>query len=272
MAIDGLLLHNILYRLKDLCPCKIGKIQNISDEEILIHLHSAKTGNHKLVINVHSNTNRIYLADTILQVQPSPSNFVMVLRKNFAQGTIESIEQVGFDRIFIFHISARNEFQDLVKVKLYAEIMGKYANLILVNDNNIIIDALKRIPVYENSKRLVHPGALYIAPDPGKKQDPYHVQNLDLDTSFVEQIYGFSPILSKEFIHRMMHGQAYGDILKELMESNTLYVYKKEFHCLELTHRKEEYKSYDLMYGLCHLFDEKEQKVRIKEQCADVFR
>ena len=272
MAIDGLLLHNIQNKLQEICPCKIGKIQNISDEEILIHLHSAKTGNHKLVINVHSNTNRIYLADTIQQVQPSPSNFVMVLRKNFGQGTIESIQQVGFDRILVFDIAARNEFQDLIRVKLYAEIMGKYANLILVNDQGIIIDALKRIPVYENSKRLVHPGANYKAPDPGNKMDPYHISNLNMETSLVNQVYGFSPILSKEFLYRMHNGQSFETILSELMNSDTLYTYEKEFHCIELSHLNQECKTFEFMSGLQHLFDEKEQKVRVKEQCKDVFQ
>ena len=53
MAIDGLFLSNIQNQLQKLTPCKIGKIQNISDEEILIHLHTRNSGNQKLVINVH---------------------------------------------------------------------------------------------------------------------------------------------------------------------------------------------------------------------------
>ena len=40
MAIDGLFLYNIQEKLNAYTPCKIGKIQNISDEEILIHLHT----------------------------------------------------------------------------------------------------------------------------------------------------------------------------------------------------------------------------------------
>lgn len=34
MALDGLLLHTITNQLKNMVPCKIGKIQNISEEEI----------------------------------------------------------------------------------------------------------------------------------------------------------------------------------------------------------------------------------------------
>lgn len=271
MAIDGLFLYNIQNKLNQFTPCKIGKIQNISDEEILIHLHTRNDGNQKLVINVHSNTNRIYIADYIPAIQPEPSNFVMVLRKQCSQGIIESIEQVGYDRILCFHISCRNEFQDLTKFDLYVELMGKYANMILVKQG-IIVDALKRIPVYENAKRFIHPGAKYIAPAQPEKKNPFEIQQIDLDRSLVQQIYGFSPILSNEFIYRIKNNENYADILNECTHSNTLYKYEKEFHCIELKHLKQECHTYPLMDGLNHLFEENEQKKRIKEQYGDIIK
>lgn len=271
MAIDGLFLYNIQEKLKAYTPCKIGKIQNISDEEILIHLHTRNHGNQKLVINVHSNTNRIYIADYIPSIQPEPSNFVMVLRKQCSQGIIESIEQVGYDRILCLHLSCRNEFQDLVQYQLYVELMGKYANLILVKDG-IIQDALKRIPVYENAKRFIHPGAKYIPPVQPEKQSPFEIKNIDLDQSLVNQIYGFSPLLSKEFIYRMQNHEKYEDILNEVIHSDTLYLYKKDFHCIQLKHLQEEYKTYSIMDGLNHLYEEDEQKKRIKEQFGDIIK
>lgn len=271
MAIDGLFLYNIQNKLNEFTPCKIGKIQNISDEEILIHLHTRNNGNQKLVINVHSNTNRIYIADYIPSIQPEPSNFVMVLRKQCSQGIIESIEQIGFDRILCFHISCRNEFQDLLKFELYIELMGKYANLILVKQG-IIVDALKRIPVYENAKRFIHPGAKYIPPVQPEKKSPFEIQNIDLDRSLVQQIYGFSPLLSNEFISRIKNKETYENILEECTHSNTLYKYEKDFHCIELKHLNQEAHTYPLMEGLNHLFEENEQKKRIKEQYGDIIK
>ncbi|MDD7281149.1 Rqc2 family fibronectin-binding protein [Floccifex sp.] len=273
MALDGLLLHNIQNHINKMIPCKIGKIQNISEEEIQFHFHVPSYGNQKCIVNVHSNTNRIYLTDSITNTQKTPSNFVMVLRKNISQGTIESIEQIGFDRIICFSIVNRNEFQDLVHFKLYIELMGKYANIILVNENNIIVDALKRIPVYENSKRLIHPGALYTLPDAGKKMNPLQVQKIDLDQSLVKQIHGFSPLLSNEFIYRIKFlNESYDDIIQELIQSNTLYVYEKDFHCIELKHLKQNAKTYNLMSGLSILYSENETRIRLKEQCGDVFK
>ena len=259
MAIDGLFLYNIQEKLNAYTPCKIGKIQNISDEEILIHLHTRNEGNQKLVINVHSNTNRVYIANFIPGIQPEPSNFVMVLRKLCSQAIVESFEQVGYDRILCLHLSCRNEFQDLVKYDLNIELMGKYANMILVKDG-VIVDALKRIPVFENAKRFIHPGAKYVAPTQPEKKNPFEIKNIDLDQSLVKQIYGFSPLLSNEFMYRMNNSEKYVDILNEVVNSNTLYIYKKDFHCIELKHLNEQPKTYTIMEGLNHLYEEDEQK------------
>ena len=56
--------------------------------------------------------------------------------------------------------------------------------MILVKDG-VIVDALKRIPVYENAKRFIHPGAKYVAPTQPEKKNPFEVQDLDLDQSLV---------------------------------------------------------------------------------------
>ena len=43
---------------------------------------------------------------------------------------------------------------------LYIELMGKYANVILVDEDGRIIDALKRIPPFENNKRTILPNVM----------------------------------------------------------------------------------------------------------------
>ena len=88
----------------------------------------------------------------------------------------------------------------------------------------------------------------------------------------MKQIYGFSPLLSNEFIYRIQSGENYNEILNELVSSNTLYIYQKDFHCIELKHLNEIPKIYTIMEGLNHLYEEDEQKKRIKEQYGDIIR
>ena len=61
MAMDGLLLFTITKQLQTYCPCKLNKIQNLSDEEIVFQLHTKNAGTVRLECNLHTNTNRIYI-------------------------------------------------------------------------------------------------------------------------------------------------------------------------------------------------------------------
>lgn len=272
MALDGLLLAGIVRKLEPLTGSKISKIQNLSDEEVLFNIHG-KNGTFRLVINTHSNTNRLYLAKSASDFLQTPSNFVMVLRKYLTQGIITEIEQAGFDRLVRFGIQGHNELGDTRYYDLYAELMGKYANLVLVDrQNETIVDSLKRIPVYENTKRLIHPGAPYTLPPKQEKASPLHPGEINPDQSLVKQVEGFSPLLSKEYQYRMNNGETFEDITKELFASDTLYIYPKDYHLIELKHLNQPARALPMMDGLNELYRQDEQKVRIKEQCGDVFR
>lgn len=273
MPFDGMLLNQTVRALKPLEGAKIGKIQCMSDDEVQFVLHKAGPGVRRLAVSVHSNTCRVYLADSGREPLPAPSGFVMLLRKRISQGYITDIEQIDFDRIVRFHITASDEFADRTDYDLYAELMGKYANLVLVDSKSgLIVDCLKRIPVFENSKRLLHPGALYTLPEKPERQSPLQAHDLDLEKSLVSQIEGFSPSLSREFLYRMKNGQSYESILDELRSSETLYRYPKDFHCLPLLHLGRETARYELMEGLEKLFEADELRKRLSLQCGDVFK
>ena len=260
MALDGLLLHQISSELKEYLPCKISKIQNISDVELLWTLRTTK-GNRRLLTSFHSTYNRLHLTQASYTTMETPSNFVMLLRKQLDGGFIRRIEQVGLDRVLHIDVEARDELGDLHMRTLYAELMGKYANLVLVNAEGIIVDALKRIPVFENSKRLIHPGARYALPAQDmRKHDPFQVDASALDDSrpLGAQLFGFSPLLGREVEYRMRQGEAFADIMEQIRSSHVLYLHTvKEqtlFHCIPLTHLQSEAQTYPLMEGMDALF------------------
>ena len=272
MALDGIMLRSVTRHLKDLEGGRIGKIQNLSDEEILLHIHT-KTGLKRLVINVHSNTNRVYLAAFVPEIQPEPSGFVMFLRKHFSQGIITSVSQAGYDRILVTKVQAMNELGDLRQLTLYLELMGKYANLIAVNEEGVIMDALKRIPVFENSRRLIHPGARYELPSQPEKQDPSGPVSIDESRPLTDQISGFSPLLSGEAERRLHEGTTWEEFWHSLEASDKLYWYDdRHFHIIPLSGMNTEPRVYDLMEGLGQLYRQREGKSRHKEQFGDLIR
>lgn len=125
MALDGLLLHQISSELKEYLPCKISKIQNISDVELLWTLRTTK-GNRRLLTSFHSTYNRLHLTQASYTTMETPSNFVMLLRKQLDGGFIRRIEQVGLDRVLRIDVEARDELGDLHMRTLYAELMGGF--------------------------------------------------------------------------------------------------------------------------------------------------
>lgn len=273
MPFDGILLHRLMKELAALKGAKIGKIQSLGEEEVLLFVHQAEYGTRKLALCAHSNSCRIYFASTTKPMLSSPTSFVMLLRKHIGQGTIVNVEQIDFDRIVRFDIAAYNEFGDRLEYALYAEMMGKYANLVLVDARTgTIVDCLKRIPVYENSKRLLHPGALYTLPEKPQRMHPLHPGAIDPDRSLVSQIEGFSPSLSREVLYRLQAGQSYKAILSSLMTSDTLYVYDKDYHTLELLHLGQPANTWPLMKGIEEVFAAKEQKTRMAAEGGDVIR
>lgn len=276
MALDGIVLNQIEKGLQSIIPGKINKIQQVSDTEILFTIR-ANNYNHKLMISAHSTYNRIHITKRNYNTPEVPNNFIMVLRKHISGAIIKKLEQIGLDRVLKFTLEARNELGDIHEMYLYTELMGKYANLILVNDENKVVDALKRIPPFENNTRTIHPGAVFVSvPAQKGKKDPYKDHNYSIEDSFTKQYYGFSPLLSQEMDYRLRHNEKWEDIMKEMSSSSTLYVYEKEekeyFHILPLKHLDSEAKTFDLQEGMDQVYFEKEEKVRIKEQSGDLFK
>ena len=276
MALDGLLLHQLQKEINTYLPAKLLKIQQISDAELLFTLRTQK-GNQKLMISLHSVYNRIHFTQQSYTTMETPGNFTMLLRKLIDGGIIRSCKQLGLDRILHMIVDARNEMGDIHSYHFYIELMGKYANLVLVGEDNRIIDALKRIPPFENNRRTILPGAQFTLPAPHKdKQDPYQHGPFLKEESLTKQFHGFSPLLSKEVQYRMHQGEEFDDIMQKIAASDTLYISdikdQMYFHCIPLTHLEGTYRTYPLMKGMDILFYHKEEKVRIKQQSGDLFK
>ena len=274
MALDGILLNRIVPQIADHLPLRIQKIWNISATELLFQVHGSH-GKQQLLISTHSVYNRLLLTDRNYPTPLEPGNFVMVLRKYVEGGVIESLQQADLDRWCTLTITRHNNLGDRETLKMYVELMGKYANVILVGEDGRIIDALKRIPPFENARRTIHPGAQFVPVPPQEKKDPFTSQIVVPELSLTKQFGGFSPFLSREVEYRMAHGQPFSSIMEEIRTSTGLYVYENDgepqFHCIPLTHLGT-CRKYDLFEGFDVLYYHREEKERIRQMNGDVFR
>ena len=274
MALDGIILNKLKQDLDTYLPIRINRIAETSKTEVVFNVHANETRTN-LVISLHSVYNHVCLSNRNYTTYNDPSTFVMVLRKHLLNGIIYKIEQFEYDRYLLLHIRARNELYDEKEYILSVELMGKYANLILVNDENKIIDALKKIPPYENTRRTIIPGAVFTLPDKQNKQDPFNNPNVNMDESLVNQLQGFSKLLEKEVRYRLTN-ETFEQIMKDISSSKNLYLTKindsYEFHIIPLTHLEKPYEQINIEQGFDQIYYEDDEKERIKNISDDLFK
>ena len=153
MALDGIVIANIRQELEQtLLGGRLYKIAQPETDELLFTIKTPKQ-QYRLVISANASLPLIYLS---AENKPSPMtapNFCMLLRKHLNNGRIISITQPGLERILDFEIEHLNDLGDLCRKHLIAEFMGKHSNIIFVNEENKIIDSIKRISIDVNRYR-----------------------------------------------------------------------------------------------------------------------
>ena len=57
---------------------------------------------------------------------------------------IERFSCVGYDRVIEIDVKAKNEMSDEVTNKIYVELLGRYSNVIVCDEDNTISEAMIR--------------------------------------------------------------------------------------------------------------------------------
>ena len=169
MAFDGIVTKSIINELDDIVGGKIDKIYEPDKNTIILCLYSQEFREYyKLTICIDSHNYRINLSEHQKSNPLVAPNFCMLLRKHLLNGKIVSISMNNLERLVTIGIEVLNEFNELETKKLIVELMGKHSNIILIGENNIIIDALRRTDTSNNSYRDILPSRLYTFPKENK--------------------------------------------------------------------------------------------------------
>lgn len=167
MAFDGVTLHTIVSELQFLKNAKVNSIYEPSQNNIVISVYNKKT--YAINIDTTANNYRMHLTTHDKQNPIVCPNFCMILRKYLAGGRINNIYMKGLERIAYIEFKCFNEMNDEVERTLIIELMGKYSNVILVNEKSVILDALKKfdsesdnIRDINSNNRSIMPGRKYI--------------------------------------------------------------------------------------------------------------
>lgn len=158
---------------------RVDKIYQTEKDEIMINMRS-KDGSFKVLVSASSNNPRFYVSKITKENPSEAPLFSMILRKNLSGSKLVKVEQFGFDRAAQFVFSGYNEFHEEALYYLVVEIMGKYSNIVLCNENHKVIDAIKRVSTVMSSKREIEPGLIYERPPVFDRVSPISVNEEDL--------------------------------------------------------------------------------------------
>lgn len=211
MALDGVFLRHIKKEIEEKAVgCKVDKIYQPNKDEIIISFRG-KTDTYKLLISSRASSPRIHFTNHKIENPKSPPMLCMLLRKKLSSSKLIGISQVNLERVLYLDFIATDELGDKVKLTLAVEIMGKYSNIILINQDEKIIDSLKRVDANTSSKRMILPGLKYDIPPPQDKislleHDSFEVIDLikkrnnesPIDKAVLSCIQGLSPIVCRE--------------------------------------------------------------------------
>ena len=220
MAIDGVSIAAVALELQGLANSRITKIYQPERREIIVHCRQPGAS-LPLVLSSDVQNARAHLATILPENPPSPPAFCMLLRKYLEGGRIVAIAQPSLERILEFSIENLGERGELTNYRLIVEMMGRHSNIILVNEFNIVLDAITRVDSRINRHREILPGVPYVLPP---KQDKTYPMDLTWQTFLtrlapaeprarltrlvLDSIGGIGPLTAKELVYRSGHDTA----------------------------------------------------------------
>lgn len=219
MALDGVFLRHIKKELSAaLLNARVDKVFQPNRDELILAFRGFDAA-HKLLISARANSARINLTKIPVENPLQPPMLCMLLRKKLQGAKLIDIAQPDLERALMLKFDSVNELGDHVELTLAVEIMGRYSNIILVDENGKIIDALKRVDAEMSSERLVLPGLLYRLPPPQDKLSMLECDDTDimekidalpkdmeLSKALLSVLQGVSPIVAREVEHNVGRG------------------------------------------------------------------
>ncbi len=186
---------------------RINKVNQPEKDEVSLLIYTGKN-TVKLILNANASDCGVYFCDDEKDNPLVAPNFCMLLRKHLQGAEITGVSLVGFERILALRFRCVSDFTQAERT-LYAEIMGKYSNLVLT-ENGMILGALKTTSVDENCKRIIFSGAKYTLPAPQDKVNPQDVDALkalfqtkpegDTARFLFERVAGLAPCTAEQIV------------------------------------------------------------------------
>ena len=173
MAFDAAFTSAIASELSNLCiGARVEKLFQPSRDSLILHLRldRERAGddgqNRRLLIDCGTTSPRISITENEFENPKTPPMFCMLLRKHLSSARIVDIKQLGFERVIELTFESRDELGYLSNKYIYAELMGKFSNLVFCDGNKRVVSALHLTDLSSDVKRPLIAGITYELPPP----------------------------------------------------------------------------------------------------------
>lgn len=215
MPLDAICLSGLTRELQSrLTGAKIDKIQQ-PERDMLLFTLRGQGENLRLLCALGAGNARVHLTRASFENPSEPPMFCMLLRKHLIGARIVSLTQPEGERLLLFELDTRDELGFEAKKSMAVELIGRSANLVLIDSEGRIVDCLRRTDFGGDAERRMLPGMLYRLPP---KQDKPFVLNVTkealyamlarsdrqrpLEKWLLESFSGLSPLICRELAYR----------------------------------------------------------------------
>ncbi|HML46874.1 MAG TPA: NFACT family protein, partial [Clostridia bacterium] len=213
MPMDGITLGFLTDELNEkLRGGRIDKVQQPERDELLLTIRSLGA-NYRLLISANAGNARLHLTQQAKISPMEPPMFCMLLRKHLTGAHLLGFRQIGGDRGLCIEMENADELGVQGTRRLMVEIMGRHSNVMLVDAEGKIVDAIHHVNAEMSRVRQVQPGLPYQAPPSQGKLDPAEATAADLEAMLVsggklskalmEGLSGFSNQAAQEIAFRL---------------------------------------------------------------------
>lgn len=179
---------------------RVQRISQLAKDKFAFKFSSTRY----LMIDLSSESYHLSLVDQKPIDQSQITGLYTGLRKHLTGAKLVSITQLDFDRTIELRFTNLNSIMEPVVLTLYLEMMGRHANAILVDQEQLVIQALKFSDLDQHPVMMGHPYSVF-AP---RKLDPF---TADADFTQALDYKGFTRALLKllpDDVKRMSVAQA----------------------------------------------------------------
>lgn len=179
MLVDSFMLAAVVHELRAFQGATVRRICPVAPFQIALLLQGRGV-KVWVILAAHTRYAHVSWCPEVPQTEPfehpETTRFTETLSRHLEGAKLVGAEQRDFDRLLLLRFITITPLGERKRLALWAEIMGKHSNLVLVDEESQrIVDALKRLPTSVNRYREVLPGKPYLRPPTGERRNPLTV-------------------------------------------------------------------------------------------------